>query len=170
MKESFIDTNSILTLYSYNIYANKLLLKVMAGMSDEQLNQNSSPSNMTALNLALHMYGCENGFLMLCLGKPFTGIDIKTIKELDNVWKKLQTQQKEYISALEPADLLTEHSLEFTKNNLRFPIWQLLTQAVIHSIHHRGELSIVLTRLGFPLPTLDIILHFAEQSNQVWEL
>jgi uncharacterized damage-inducible protein DinB len=38
----------------------------------------------------------------------------------------------------------------------------------MHSTHHRGELSIVLTELGYPLPTLDIIVHFAEQSGQAW--
>ncbi|UCC76110.1 MAG: hypothetical protein JSW37_11425, partial [Anaerolineales bacterium] len=38
--------------------------------------------------------------------------------------------------------------------------------AVIHSVHHRGELSVVCTGLGYPLSTMDIILHFINQSGQ----
>lgn len=34
------------------------------------------------------------------------------------------------------------------------------------SFHHRGELSVVCTGLGYPLPTMDIILHFINQSGQ----
>jgi uncharacterized damage-inducible protein DinB len=44
----------------------------------------------------------------------------------------------------------------------------LMLQSLIHSVHHRGELSIVMTGLGHPLPTLDIILHFARESGQPW--
>jgi uncharacterized damage-inducible protein DinB len=51
---------------------------------------------------------------------------------------------------------------------LRLPVWQLLIQGFLSSTHHRGELSIVLTQLGHPLPTLDIIIHFVEQSGQTW--
>jgi uncharacterized damage-inducible protein DinB len=169
INHSFIDAQGLMSLYSYNAYANCLLMDVMAGMSQDQLSQDCSPSHQTALNLVLHMYECESWFLKKCQLKPFQEMEAKTIPEIDASWKNLQSQQLEYISALQPADLLVEHTFEFTKNKLKFPIWQLLTQAVIHSIHHRGELSIVLTGLGFPLPTLDIILHFAGQSGLKWE-
>ena len=44
----------------------------------------------------------------------------------------------------------------------------LLALYIYNSIHRRGELSIVLSGLGHPLPTLDIILHFFAQSGQEW--
>ncbi|MDO9121852.1 MAG: DinB family protein, partial [Anaerolineaceae bacterium] len=46
--------------------------------------------------------------------------------------------------------------------------WQLLTQSLLHSAHHRGELSIVMTGLGHPLPTLDAIIAFIHESGQTW--
>jgi uncharacterized damage-inducible protein DinB len=46
----------------------------------------------------------------------------------------------------------------------------LLAQAFVHSTHHRGELSIVLSHLGHPLPTLDIIIPFVTWSGQKWPL
>ncbi len=51
---------------------------------------------------------------------------------------------------------------------VHLPVWQLLLQAFIHAVHHRGELSILLSQIDHPLPTLDIILHFVEESGQDW--
>jgi uncharacterized damage-inducible protein DinB len=47
-------------------------------------------------------------------------------------------------------------------------MWQLLVQAFVHSTHHRAELAILLGQMGHPLPTLDILIHFAQQSGQPW--
>jgi uncharacterized damage-inducible protein DinB len=48
------------------------------------------------------------------------------------------------------------------------PLWLLLMQAFVHSTLHRGELSIVLSNFGHPLPTLDIIIPFIEWNGQIW--
>jgi uncharacterized damage-inducible protein DinB len=167
---SSMNASSLLSLYSYNAYANHLLMDVMTRMSQEQLTRDSSPSNQTALNLVKHMFECESWFLKKCRGIPYKEMNAGTIPEIDACWKELQKQQMDYLASLQPVDLHVEHTLEFTKSQLTFPVWQLLAQAVIHSIHHRGELSIVLTGLGFPLPTMDIILQFVEQSGQTWEV
>ena len=52
--------------------------------------------------------------------------------------------------------------------DIKLARWQFLTQSLMHSTHHRGELSIVLTGLGHPLPTLDIIIEFVQESGQQW--
>ncbi len=66
------------------------------------------------------------------------------------------------------ADLDRQVQVTLRGRPFQFPMWQLLSQAFVHSTHHRGELSIVLTELGHPLPTLDIIVHFAKESGQAW--
>nr|MBP9041735.1 hypothetical protein [Anaerolineaceae bacterium] len=61
-----------------------------------------------------------------------------------------------------------EITVQIGAGRFTLPRWQLLAQSLIHSIHHRGELSIVMTELGYPLPTLDPILKYVNDSGQVW--
>jgi uncharacterized damage-inducible protein DinB len=51
---------------------------------------------------------------------------------------------------------------------VELPRCQFLAQSLLASIHHRGELSIVMTGLGYPLPTLDPIIQFVQESGQEW--
>jgi len=59
--------------------------------------------------------------------------------------------------------------IQIKQKPFRLARWQMLTQSLIHSVHHHGELSIVMTGLGYPLPTLDPILKYIRDSGQVWE-
>jgi len=64
--------------------------------------------------------------------------------------------------------LYSPQHLAIRNHPLTLPRWQMLAQSLLQSIHHRGELSIVMTQLGYPLPTLDPIIQFIKESGQVW--
>jgi uncharacterized damage-inducible protein DinB len=165
-----MDRNGLMTLLEYNIYANALLLKTAANLNPDLLASQSSPSHGSARQLLHHMLSAETFFLGLCQGIQ-TGIDrdaLPGIPEISAAWEKLAREQKAYIASLPETDLDRIVPFEIRGNALHFPVWQLLAQSFIHSIHHRGELSIVLTGLGAPLPTLDIILQFTALNGETW--
>jgi len=121
--------------------------------------------------LLVHMLECEAFFLSCCQGRPFEGLDraeMSSVTGIQRRWNSLAQEQREVIASLGENDLVREIPLPFGKGHSHLPLWQLLVQAFVHTTHHRGELSIVLSGLGHPLPTLDIILHFFEQSGQEW--
>jgi uncharacterized damage-inducible protein DinB len=93
---------------------------------------------------------------------------LSTLPSIRRYWSKLEQEQLDIIGTLNEADMIRDVQVQLGKQQLVFPVWELLVQALVHSIHHRGELSIVLTELGHPLPTLDIILQFIKQSGQSW--
>jgi uncharacterized damage-inducible protein DinB len=165
-----INRDGLLALYAYNAYANKLVLDTAENLTEEQFTQKSSPSHDSVRGILSHMLECEAYFLSLCQGLPAkveeAGLpDLRSIRE---TWSDLEQQQVDFIRALPEADLNCPAEMQIRGRQLVFPIWQMLTQAMVHSVHHRGELSIVLTGLGYPLPTLDILLHFIQQSGQSW--
>jgi uncharacterized damage-inducible protein DinB len=55
----------------------------------------------------------------------------------------------------EPTEIIP---IQIRQRSFRLPRWQFPALALVHSIHHRGERSIVHTELGYPLPTINPIL------------
>jgi uncharacterized damage-inducible protein DinB len=165
-----INQDGLLALYNYNIYANRLVLDTIEKLTPEEFTRECSPSHGSVQGLITHMLGCEAGFLARCRGQAidWDAIDLSTLPAIRGYWRQLEQDQLAFIGALSESDLTRSLSMQPAGQLLVFPLWQMLVQAVVHSIHHRGELSIVLTQLGYPLPTLDIILHFTQQSGQTW--
>jgi len=166
-----MDRQGPLALYTYNAYANDLLLNTAAQLTEEELARQASPSHSTVGALLVHMLECEAFFLSCCQDRPFEGLERAELSSVTGIrrrWSNLWEEQRELIGSLGEKDLAREILLPFRNGQSHLPVWQLLVQAFVHSTHHRGELSIVLSGLGHPLPTLDIILHFIARSGQEW--
>lgn len=162
-----MDRAGLLTLCAYNAYANRLVMNVVQCLSAAELARPVSPSHESVQKLMEHMLGLEATFLARCQGTSPDWPDSPALAALIRYWGEVEQTTHDFITGLTEDDLAREVR-PFSQQTLHFPVWQLLLQIFMHSAHHRGELSVVLTELGHPLPTLDIILHFVEQSGQVW--
>ena len=165
-----INQDGLRSLYTYNIYANKLVLDTVENLTETEFTQACSPSHGSVHGLLIHMLECEAFFLAQCQGQSvdLDSVDLSTRSSIRQYWSQLQKEQLDFIESLSEAELIRDLPIRLRGQPLVFPLWELLTQPLIHSIHHRGELSIVLTELNHPLPTLDIILHFIKESGQSW--
>lgn len=167
----FINPPGLQVLYSYNTYAAELLFDTLEKLSGDDFTRPSSPSHGTVQKLVLHVLDCEAFFLGAC-GGPALEAELEglsSVPDLHAFSLRLAAAQQQFISSLTPEEALRTVPVRFKDPPLIFPVWQLLAQAAIHSTHHRGELSIVLTGLGHPLPTLDILLQFVQESGQSWD-
>ena len=160
--------DTLLALAGYNVYANRLVMDTAAKLSEEELTRKCSPSQGTVRALLLHMLGGEAYFLAASQQRPFDPPKLSTLAEIRAYTMQVGQELKAFVAASSEDELERVLAVDIAGESFRLPIWQLLSQAVMHSTHHRGELSIVLTQLGYPLPTLDILIHFIEQSGQVW--
>ena len=166
-----MDKQGLIELSDYTEYANGLVLDVARKMTPEELERSSSPSHGSVLGLLRHMFGCEAFFLARCQGNPPGPAergDALSFEELIDAWRGVAEERKAYLAATSEADLAGGAEMRVGGQRLGFTRAQMLVQSLVHSIHHRGELSIVMTGLGYPLPTLDIILHFNRQSGREW--
>jgi uncharacterized damage-inducible protein DinB len=158
----------LLSLYEYNRYANRLVLGCAAHLPLADLTRQASPSHDSVFGILEHMRATETGFLANARGEPFTFQRAASLEEVVQRWEEMAAQQLAYLTAIGETELLEDIPSRIGRYDFHFPRWQLLTQGFVHSTHHRGELSIVMTALGQPLPTLDIIIPFAENSGQPW--
>jgi uncharacterized damage-inducible protein DinB len=164
-----MDRAGLLAIYHYNAYANALVLDAAAQLNAADLTRATSPSHDSIYQLLLHMLACEAGFLSICRDDALEKLpDFDSLDELRRYWNQLEQEQQAFITGVRESDLSLPKNMEIKGQALTFAVWQFLVQACLHSVHHRGELSILLTELGHPLPTLDIILQFAQESQQAW--
>ncbi len=165
-----MDRDILLALYAYNAHANCLVLETAARLTDDEFARQSSPSHQSVRTLLVHMIGSEVFFLKLCQGQPLPASPstLPTLAEIQDYASQLPAEQESFLKSLDEAGLVREVTFQMGDQTLHLPVWQLLVQAFVHSTHHRGELSIVLSHLGRPLPTLDIIIPFVTWSGQKW--
>ncbi len=165
-----VDRDVLLALYRYNADATSQVLDTAQALSEEERTRACSPSHGSVHALLVHMLYCEESFLARCQGGPLTTEeeDVATLAGIRQEWQRVQQEQQAYLQGIAAAELAREVQMTIRGQALALPVWQLMLQAVVHSVHHRGELSIVLTGLGHPLPTSDIILWFVRESGQSW--
>ena len=165
-----MDRDILLALYAYNAHANRLVLETAAGLTDDEFTRQSSPSHQSVRTLLVHLIGSEAFFLKLCQGQPLptSPATPPTLAEIQSYASQLAGDQESFLRSLDEAGPKREVAFQMGGQALHLPVWQLLVQAFVHATHHRGELSIVLSHLGHPLPTLDIIIPFVTWSGQKW--
>ena len=167
-----MDRSSLYTLHTYNVYANDLVLKTAAKMTSEELTCESSPSHGTVMNLLQHMFGCEYYFTMECMNSTpdqaqadNCAASLASLRECFNL---LNATRENYLSQVNDFELEEEITVDLGRGEYTLQRWQFMAQSLLHSVHHRSELSIVMTRLGYPLATLDPILMYIRDSGQVF--
>jgi uncharacterized damage-inducible protein DinB len=160
--------NSLLEMYRYNAYANRLVLNEIEKLSDEEFNRTTSPSQGSVHQLLRHLLRSEVFFLAVCAGEKPNPPDPVMAADFRALINYIEEIAATLLADIDEIGLQQVVPFDLHATILHFPVWQLLVQAYTHATHHRGELSIVLTELGFPLPTLDIIIFFAAESGQPW--
>jgi uncharacterized damage-inducible protein DinB len=167
-----LNKSALLVLHNYNSYANQLVLQTAASMDEAAFISQSSPSHGTVQALLTHMLTTEFFFLARSEGKPVNpkSAPEKTLglHEITVAFAQIADERLKYLNWVTEEKLLDLVDIPIGGQQFKLARWQLLTQSLLHSTHHRGELSIVMSGLGQPLPTLDPIISFINESGQNW--
>jgi uncharacterized damage-inducible protein DinB len=167
-----IDRSALLVMHQYNDYANALVLDTAEKMTAEELTRECSPSHGSVKKLLLHIALCEYGFMLRCTGIPLDSItedfEVLDLAGIRALFARVAKMRQDYLDIVNENELNEIITIQMKQKPLDLARWQMLAQSLIHSTHHRGELSIVMTGLGYPLPTLDVILQFIRESGQDW--
>ena len=166
-----MNKSSLLILHNYNDHANKLVLETVAKLDEQAFTASSSPSHGSVQGLLTHMLSVEFFYLARCEGKPIQPKSPTTSLSIEDIrvtFAQIADERRKYLDWVSEELLGQEIVIPIGGQEIKLARWQFLTQSLMHSTHHRGELSIVLTGLGFPLPTLDILIEFVNEGGQQW--
>jgi uncharacterized damage-inducible protein DinB len=169
-EQAIMNRDTLRTLYAYKARANRVLLDTAAQLDEHLFKHESDTSHGSVQRMLLHMLDTEAYFLSCCFDErlQLNSSSKSTFDIIRSEWNRIEQLAKKFIASLSDDELQEEVTLPLNGTTLQFPMWQMFMQVYTHSTHHRGELSGMLTALGYPLPTLDIIMYFAEQSGQSW--
>jgi uncharacterized damage-inducible protein DinB len=163
-----MNQEGLLALADYHAYATKKMLATVEKLGESQLSQEKSLSHGTIRRLLQHMMGTETFFLTICQGHSldFDPTRYNRLEEIRAYWDGLLHRMRRYIETVEKDELERGREFQLHERAYELPAWKLLVYAFMHAAHHRGELSVLLSELGQPLPTIDILTHFLETDLQ----
>lgn len=162
--------NDLEVLYDYGYWANKKLFDVIARLTPEQFTQPVAGSYGSIRNTLVHAMSAEAGWLDRC-GGPERGprleaADFPTLESVTQAWNKIEEQVREFLSKLNDEDLT--RMAEFTNHlgdKRSMPVGELMQHAANHSIHHRGQVALLLRMLGQEPGYIDMLIYYADKRG-----
>jgi uncharacterized damage-inducible protein DinB len=157
-------------LAQYNNRVNSILMTEASKLTAEEFANTPSPSRESAKTLLLHLFVVEAAYYARCCGDQFD-FDLDAVRSFHDVQKlaaDTANDLQSLMDSLKEEDFDREVTSSFGDESLHLPMWQMLLHTFMHTARHRGELSIILSQLGHPLPIPDLIVQFVEQSGQTW--
>lgn len=159
-----MNRDTLLTLYRYNAFANQLLFETLDQLEGVDLSA-ASPSRDTIVNLLRHSLIVEVAYLSAAKQSEFDREAIPSdAPSIRTGMREVSAEQTTYLTNVTEADLAETR----TWFGITLPINQLLTQAVLHSIQHRSEISLLLSQQSHTMPDFDILKFFIHESGQEW--
>jgi uncharacterized damage-inducible protein DinB len=157
-------------LYEYGYWANQKLFDVLSMLTAEEFTQTVAGSYGSIRNTMVHILSAEAGWLDRG-GGPARGPRLKpddfpTVKSVVHAWHKVETQVREFLSALKDEDLTRIVEYEVVQGNKRsLPLGEMMEHAAIHGVHHRGQVALLLRLIGHVPGDFDFLLYCGEKRG-----
>jgi uncharacterized damage-inducible protein DinB len=156
-------------LYDYTYWANSRLFPVLSQLTPEQFTESVAGSYGSVRNTLVHVLSAEWGWLDRCGGHPRGPLlnpdDFPTVETLVDQWKKVEGYVREFLSTLTDDDLdrVVDYSFNPSQPHSQ-SVGNLMQHAVIHAVHHRGQVAMLLRLLGHTPGNFDF-LYYNEENR-----
>lgn len=155
-------------LYDYSCWANRKLFAVAAQLTPDELTRRVVGSYGSVRNTLVHVLSAEWGWLDRCGGLPrgdrLKPEDFPTLDSILVAWRRVELEMRAFLDGLRDEELTEEIAFAFgggpTQSATR---GDLLQHAIIHAVHHRGQVALLLRELGRTPGNVDLLYYAAEQ-------
>jgi len=142
-----------MTLYDYAWWARDRLLAAAEGLSDEDFARENGFTYKSLRGILVHAMDAEDSWCSRFLGEPVApppGEDeITSVEALRARWAEAEARLRGFVQGVTEASLTDD--FVFRRRNgqeIRTPLWGLLTHVVNHGTQHRSEAAEALTMIG----------------------
>ncbi|MEQ8524694.1 DinB family protein [Gracilimonas sp.] len=169
-----MNVNDIRNLYEYHYWSNEKIFKEVAKLTNQEFTQSIAGGHSSIRNTLVHLLSAEWGWLDRCggykRGPSLKADDYPIFKPLLDDWNMVKEHMYTFLSQLDDKKInnYAEYSGKESKTR-SMPIGELLHHVIIHGVHHRGQLAILLRELGKPTESFDILFYYAEKHGvEAW--
>ena len=158
-------------LVDYSHWANRKLFDVLSQLTDEQFTQSVAGSYGSVRNTLVHLLSAEWGWVDRCGGTPrgpaLDANDYPTVESVRQRWQHVETLTRAFIAGLRDEDLDRPIAWAMGGGPQHVTrLGELMQHAVIHSVHHRGQVSLLLRALGVAPGNFDALFYFERPESQ----
>ena len=160
----------VLTLFEYNYWATRLILRAADGLSQEQFVSPARVSFGSLRGTLVHVYGTEQLWRQRCqegvspVAMPAEA-DFPDLASLVRAWEQEERSMRGYLASLSDDDV--QRGIRYTTTKgipYENPLWQILAHVVNHGTQFRSEAGVVLTEMGHSPGDVDFI-YFIRQGG-----
>ena len=154
--------------YDYAYWANRMLFGVIEQLTPGEFTQDVAGSYGSIRNTLVHTMSAEWGWLARC-GGPSRGSQLKaedfpTKQSVIEQWGLVEGYAREFLGTLNDDDLnrIVEFDLPQTGKQA-MSVCEMLEHGATHSVHHRGQLALLLRVLGCAPGNFDLLFYDFEK-------
>jgi uncharacterized damage-inducible protein DinB len=153
--------------FEYGYWANRKLFAIVGQLTPAEFTRDVAGSYGSVRNTLVHMLSAEWGWIARC-GGPERGPALKageypTFETLVEKWLTVEGYVYEFLRSLTDADLSRPIEFDLGRGVRMSPVGELLEHAANHSVHHRGQVALLLRVLGRAPGNIDLLIYDGEQ-------
>lgn len=163
--EDYMTVKDLQELFDYGHWANRRLFDALSQLTEEQFVEPVAGSYGSIRNTLVHMLSAEWGWIDRCGGTPrgpaLQATDYPTRSSVRDRWEEVERHVADFLSGKRDEDL--DRAVEWAigggpKHTHR--VGDLLHHAVVHGVHHRGQVALLLRVLGYTPGNFDILFYY----------
>jgi uncharacterized damage-inducible protein DinB len=156
--------------YDYGYWANKKLFGVIARLTPEEFTRTVAGSYGSIRNTMVHILSAEAGWLDRCggakRGPRLDPADFPTAESVVQAWTNVEAHVREFLASLGDSDLPRDVDYSFNPGDVRTGrLGDLMQHAVVHGVHHRGQVALLLRLLGQVPGNIDLLIYHADKRG-----
>ncbi len=163
--------SEVLTLFEYNYWANRLILKTAAGLSAEQFLAPARLSFGSLRGTLVHVYGTEHLWrLRIQEAVSPSTLSVESnfpdLAALRQAWEPEEQLMRAFLASLSDDDL--QHPVRYTTTRgvpYENQLWQILAHVVNHGTQFRSEAGVALTEFGHSPGDVDFIFFIRQGGH-----
>ena len=157
-------------LFDYGFWANNRVFEALGQLRPGQFTQPVAGSYGSIRNTLVHAMSAEWGWLGRCGGPPrgpaLKPDDYATLASVREEWRKIEGHLRHFLSTLKDEEL--GRAVEFVDprgEKRSLTLGELMRHTAAHSVHHRGQVALLLRLLGYEPGNFDMLLYSAEKHG-----
>lgn len=163
-----MNTNEMMQLYEYNVWANRRALEAGSALTPEQFTKQLGSSFSSVRDTLAHIFGVEWLWLERFQGRSPQALpnnsEYEDIAKLKTSWAAFEPTLLNFVRGLTQEDLDRVMEYKTMKFGVyRNPLWQSMLHLINHGTYHRGQVTTMLRQLGAQ-PILTDLMHFYREQ------